>query len=147
MAIPRSRSDVPIRFYMSAGLHNMGELLSIPTSESSGLEEHDLYSLRLVCVLRIHVIHDQSLLDLALHAKCSTAVLAPYRCSSTTTSPCRLYLELYWPGFGVKDPWENNHGHRWCCLFSRSGSSDFCQTGHELLAAFVSVALYYRHRG
>jgi len=57
MAVPRSRFDVPIWFYMPAGLRNMGELLSIPTSESSGLEEHDLHSMCPLCLLRIYVIH------------------------------------------------------------------------------------------
>lgn len=121
----------------------MGRLLPISTAESDDVEEQNLHSLHLVRVLRIHVIHYQPVLDLAVHAGSTTPIWAPNCCTITATGTGGFHLELCWAGSCFKNSWEINHGSWWICLLSWSYTSNFRSAGHELLVAIISGIMHH----
>ena len=145
MDIPPGRHNVFFRCVLPLRLRILGELLSISTSESGRVEEQDIRSLHLVRFLRIHVVHYQSILDLTVHAGCTTPVAAPHCCPPTSTSSRWSHLELHWPTFDVENSWENNYGNWWHCVSGWCYTSDLCQGEHKLLGPVVSITVHHSH--
>jgi Major Facilitator Superfamily len=143
---PPGRHDAPLWCFLPRQLRDVGEPLPVSASKPHSVEEQNFHPLRPLRFLRIYVVHDQPVLDFAIHARSTASITTPHCYPFIAASSRWFHMELYRASFSLENCRESSNGNWWLCLFSWSDSPDLRQAGHELLATSISSAVYHCHR-
>jgi hypothetical protein len=100
--------------------------------------------MRTHCSLRLHVLHHESILDLALHARRSTTCSTSHSRSHDASGLRWNNMGLFRASSDVKDKWQDHHGN-WCSGIPYWGHTfDFHQERYQLLEVAIPGIVHNR---